>query len=295
MHEHHQHDHAHGHLDFAAPEAAAFAEVEGEALSALTAAAIDAVAAQSAQLGLDVRRVIDVGCGPGVGSCLLAERFPTADVVAADGSSAMLERAAARAARLGVAGRVSTRQVELPHGLDALGAADVVFASMVIHHVGDEADALAGIRRLLPAGGLLGLVEHGGPARVLRDAVELGRPGIWQRLEAAWGRWFSAMRAALPDSAASGDDAAMLTAARFDVLVDDVVTLAEAAPLSEAGRRLAVDQLDRTIRQLAAEADPADLDALRGLADPDAPDGIARRPDAILHATRRLYIGRATG
>src|SRR3954447_18485653 len=165
MHEHHQHDHAHGHLDFAAPEAAAFAEVEGEALSALTAAAIDAVAAQGARLGLAVRRVIDVGCGPGVGSCLLAERFPAATVVAADGSPAMLERAAARAVRLGIDDRISTLRVELPRGLAALDRADLVFASMVVHHVGNEADALAGIRRLLPGGGLVALVEHGGPVR----------------------------------------------------------------------------------------------------------------------------------
>lgn len=292
MHEHHHHGHQ---LDFARPEAAAFAEVEGEAFSGLTGAAIDALAARCQRLGLPVGRILDVGAGPGVGSCLLAERFPTAAVVAVDGSPAMLERAAARAARLGLADRVSVHQVDLPHGLDGLGPADVVWASMVLHHVGDEADALGRMHRALTPGGVVALVEHGGPVRILPDDVELGRPGIWQRLEAAWAQWFAGMRAELPDATASGDYADLLRAAGFEVLVDDVVTFVEDAPLSAPGRRLAVDQLGHMIRQLAAVADPVDLVALEALADQHAPDGIARRPDAILRASRRLFIGRATG
>ncbi|MBK3589953.1 SAM-dependent methyltransferase, partial [Streptomyces sp. MBT57] len=39
-----------------------------------------------------VRRVLDVGSGPGVVTCLLAEVFPEAEVVAVDPTPALLER-----------------------------------------------------------------------------------------------------------------------------------------------------------------------------------------------------------
>jgi len=149
MHDHH----GHHHVEFDSAEMAATTEEEGDALVALTAAAVAATVAQCDALGVPVRRVIDLGSGPGVGSCALATGFPRAAVVAADSAAAMLERAAVRAARLGVADRVSTVLVVLPDAIDDLPVADVVWVSMALHHVGDEADALARIhRRLAPAG-----------------------------------------------------------------------------------------------------------------------------------------------
>ncbi len=60
--------------------------------------------------GVQVRRVIDLGCGPGVGTALLAQAFPSASVLAVDGARAMLDRAEDRATRLGLADRVETRR-----------------------------------------------------------------------------------------------------------------------------------------------------------------------------------------
>ena len=141
---------------------------------------------------------------------------------------------------------------------------------------------------------MLTLVEHGGPVRFLPAAVDLGRPGIWERLDAAWATWFAGMRASLPGATESADYPAMLAAAGFELLVDQPVTQREDLPLGDtAGRRFAQRQLRGACERLDGVGDPADLAVLRRLADPDAPDGILHRPDAVLWATRRLLVARA--
>ena len=99
------HDHTH-HVDFDAPELAARAELEGEVLSDLVTEATAELAEVCRRHGTEVARVLDLGCGPGVGTCLLAERFGAARVVAVDGSATMLARARARADRHGFGDRV---------------------------------------------------------------------------------------------------------------------------------------------------------------------------------------------
>ena len=91
---HRPHGHGHVHLDEGDWEALAVdAELEGELLLGFvtdTARWIDELRGPDAP---PVRRVLDIGSGPGVGTCELARRFPDAHVIAVDGSPAMLERA----------------------------------------------------------------------------------------------------------------------------------------------------------------------------------------------------------
>ena len=277
---------------FDSPEAAAANELEGDVLIGFFDDATSALAALCDGIGLEVLRVLDLGSGPGVGSCVLAERFGEATVIAADGSSAMLDRAAARAARLGLADRVEIRRVDLATELDTLGRADLVWASMSLHHVGDELAALREVHRLLEPGGLVALVERHAPTRVLPDSVDLGRPGIWDRLDAAWADWFTDMRADLPGSTESADYPSMLTAAGFDLVADHVLAVSIDEPLDEAGRRFALKQMRQSRGKLHDRADPADLDALDALLDEHAPDGIMHRDDVFVRSTRRLYVGR---
>lgn len=67
--------------------------------------------------GAEVRRILDIGSGPGVMTCVLAEAFAGAETVAVDGAPVLLERTSARAERLGLGGRVTVRHAELPEGL----------------------------------------------------------------------------------------------------------------------------------------------------------------------------------
>ena len=64
----------------------------------------------------EVRRILDIGSGPGVMTCVFAEAFADAEAVAVDGTPGLLDRALARAERLGLGGRVAVRHAELPGG-----------------------------------------------------------------------------------------------------------------------------------------------------------------------------------
>lgn len=271
----------------------AFAELEGEVLLPFLAETASLLAGLCEREGLEVGRIVDVGSGPGVGTCVLAERFPSATVVAADGSAEMLANAQARAARLGLSDRVETRVVELPDGLATLGQADLVWASMVLHHVGDEAAALRGLRAVLRPGHLLALVEFGGPLRLLPEHVDVGRPGLWARLDAARSAWLADMRAGLPGAAPSGEYPTMLEAEGFEVLVDRVVPVHVDPPLDARSRELALRHLRNMRPRLEPYAEPADLDAVDVLADEGNPAGILGRDDAVYHGSRRLLVARA--
>jgi hypothetical protein len=84
----------------------------------------------------------------------------------------------------------------------------------------------------------------------------------------------------------------MLERAGFDLLVDEVLTLALDAPLDERARRFSHEQLRRMRMQLG-HADPAAVELLDVLIDPDDGDGILHRDDVGLRASRRLLIAKS--
>jgi SAM-dependent methyltransferase len=199
----------------------------------------------------------------------------------------MLDRAAARFARAETGTRVETRFVDLPDDLVTLGKADLVWASMVLHHLGDEVDALRRVRALLEPDGVLALVERAGPLRVL-PALDAGHDrGLAQRIDAAWEEWFERMRAHLPGTTNSDAYPTMIERAGFELIDDRVLPLVLDAPLTEDARRFALHHLVRIREQLAEHLAPADLDALDALAGES--DGGAR---LTVHATRHAYVAR---
>lgn len=244
--------------------------------------------------GLEVRRVLDVGSGPGVMSCVLAETFTGAEVVAVDGAAGLLERAAARGERLGVGARLSTRHVELPEGFqgDGLGPADVVWSSKAVHHLGDQQQALALLAGTLRPGGVLAVAEGGLPARFLPRDIGVGRPGLHARLDHVEDTWFTTMRAELPGSVAVVEDwPAMLRRAGLEAVTSFTLVLDLPSPLGEQARTFLHGHLTR-LREVAADAlDAVDRDTLDVLLDPEAPDGILRRPDAFLLAGTTVFTG----
>lgn len=240
-----------------------------------------------------VRRVLDLGSGPGVITGVLAEAFPYAEVVAVDATAPLLERALTRAARNGQADRISIRHAELPDGIEDLGEADLIWASGAVHHLGDQRAATGALARLLRPGGMLALLEGGLPARHLPRDIGLGRPGLESRIGAAVDEWFARMRAELPGAKDEGEDwRAMLAAAGLTPSGTRSFLLDIPAPLPAAVREQLVSGFAWQ-RRMVEEVLPADdLAVLDRLLDPEDPEGLLRRPDAYFLTARTVFTAR---
>ncbi|MFI8103294.1 class I SAM-dependent methyltransferase [Streptomyces sp. NPDC086023] len=250
----------------------------------------------------EVRRVLDVGSGPGVMTSVLAEAFPAAEAVAVDPTPALLDRTLARAERLGLGGRIAVRHAELPDGLGTgaeepgaggVGTADLVWSSKAVHHVGDQQRALDALAAVLRPGGLLAVAEGGLPVRFLPRDIGTGRPGLQARLDAAQEDWFEEMRGELPGSTALVEDwPAMLARAGLTETASFTLLLDLPAPLAAPARAFLHAQLTR-IRDTRGDSLAADdRKTLDLLLDPEAPEGLLKRPDAFLLSAVTVHTGR---
>ncbi|MGH3797434.1 MAG: class I SAM-dependent methyltransferase [Pseudonocardiaceae bacterium] len=287
--------HGHGHHGLHQDDwAAVGARLEAEA--EMSFACLEAGAGWLAELagGRPVRRVLDVGSGPGVTSCVLAAAFPDAEIQAVDGSASLLERVSARAARLGLGDRLTVVQRELPAGLDELAPADLVWASRVVHHLGDQAEAVRRIAALLRPGGVLAIAEGGLPLRSLPRDIGIGRPGLEARLDVALQDWFTDMRATQPGTVSTVEHwpgllagAGLVPAGSRSFLVD------HPAPL-DAGTRTVVTDWWAAVRERVGDRICAqDRATVERLLDPQDADGLHRRPDLFVLMVSTVHAGRA--
>ncbi|WP_369363225.1 trans-aconitate 2-methyltransferase [Streptomyces sp. CG4] len=280
--------HGHGHgddVDWAAM--VALLEAEAEVHSPAYARAL-------AWLGKEVTEpalIVDAGSGPGVIACLMAETFPGARVVAADGSAPLLEHARARAARQGVADRFDTLVGELPESLRELEyPADLLWASRSLHHLGDQKAALSAFAARLAPGGTLAILEGGLPNRYLPRDIGFGRPGLQARLDAAQEERFARMRAELPGAVAETEDwPALLAAAGLKHTGTRSFLLDVPAPVPDRVRAFVVAALTRAREVHADVLDAEDRAALDRLVDPADPGSLHRRPDAFVLTAHTVH------
>lgn len=292
-HHHHHHDHGHVHIDEAQWRAwAAQAEEEGRVLiDFVTRAAAWIAEARGADTST-VNRILDIGSGPGIGTSELARLFPNATLIAVDSSPAMLERATEIAATHGLSDRIATRLAELPSGLDGLEPADVIWASMSLHHVGDEVAALRALHPLLTKGGIIAIAERSGSTTMLPKELGFGTPGFAERLDAASESWFAAMRAGLDHSVPSVDLPTMLATAGYEVIGTRIDTVHLDPPISAAARGFASGILRRSLDQLSGSLSPDDLATFAVLLDPNDPRGVMQRDDVFVDASREVVLAR---
>ncbi|MGW7407755.1 class I SAM-dependent methyltransferase [Streptomyces sp. NPDC054833] len=286
MAHHHQHNHNHGHghghedtdIDWAAM--APHLEAQAELLAPVYERAMAWLAKEVTEPGL----IVDAGSGPGVVSCLFAEAFPGARVMAVDGTEPLLERARDRAARQGVGDRFGTLAGELPGVLDELDyPADLLWASRSLHHLGDQRAGLAAFAARLAPGGTLALLEGGLPSRFLPRDIGIGRPGLQARLDVVEEEWFARMRADLPGAVAVTEDwPALLAAAGLKHTRTRSFLLDLPAPVSDRARAYIATTLSR-VREAAADAlDADDRATLDRLLDPADPASVHLRPDVFV-------------
>ncbi|MER7107733.1 class I SAM-dependent methyltransferase [Streptomyces sp. NPDC000229] len=240
-----------------------------------------------------VRRILDVGSGPGVLSCLLAEAFPYAEVVAVDATPELLERTRERARAAHLGDRVTTRHAELPDGIAALGGADLIWAADFLHHLGDQRAAVAGLARLLRPGGLLAVVEGGLPTRRLPQNFGIGRPGLEARMDTVHAEWFAEMRAGLPGAKEDTDDWRALLADAGLVPSGTRSFLHDVpAPVTDAVRDQIVAGFARHREALGDRLAAEDRATLDRLLDPAEPQGLHHRPDLFMLTARTVYTAR---
>ena len=228
----------------------------------------------------DVRTVVDLGAGTGVGSLALARRFGAAEVVAVDRSAEMLHRTLASAGGAGLAGRLRTLQADLDERWPAqVDRADVVWASSSLHEVADPDRLLRDVLAAMRPGGLLVVVEMDALPQVLPDDVGAG---VGARCTAA-----------LVDAGwnAHPDWRPHLERAGFDVVEQRTVSLASSSDAVTTAR-YARAWLSHVRRALEGRLSAADLSTLDRLLAHRGPDAVLDRADLLVRGSRTAWAAR---
>jgi len=235
-------------------------------------------------------RMLDVGCGPAVASCLFAQMSPATQVTGVDATPAFLRQGAARVSRLGLSDRVHVLEGDLSEGLD-VPAADLVWAARVVHHLSDPVAGLVELGRLTSPGGLLAVIEGGLPIRVLPGGYGVGRPGFMSRLEAVLSDHFIDAYD-LPERVTSGteDWPLLMAEAGLEHLASRSFLLDLPAPVEPWVRAYLLDKFAHLWDMVGPKLDPPDAEALARLTDPTDSLGIHQRLDLFVLAAHTVHL-----
>lgn len=279
----HQHAHGHGHTEDDQAGMAEILELDAEVFADHTASIVSWLPVDGSP-----RRIVDLGCGTGVGTIALLARFPDAHVTAVDASVDLLRRLQQKACEAGVAEHVDTVQADLDDAWPSLGRSDLVWASASLHHMADPDRTLRRVHDTLTPGGLLVVVEPDGFPRFLPEHAPEGHPGLEGRCHEVSDRMANER---LPHRGA--DFGPKLIAAGFSVEGKRTITATIEHSRSKSIGRYALAGLAR-IRDAVADALSAeDLAALDQLLDPDSPHSLLRRDDLAMRTERTVWAARA--
>ena len=156
------------------------------------AASYERVAAPLEAMGRDVldrltlrgdERVLDAGCGTGRVTAALVERLPRGEVIAVDGSPAMVEQARER-----LGGRAEVRVADLLE-LELDRPVDAILSTATFHWIADHDRLFARLHGALKPGGRL-VAQCGGEGNIAELAEAAARVGEREPALAGWeGPW----------------------------------------------------------------------------------------------------------
>lgn len=256
-------------------------DLEAAALSDLTDTVTEWVAETVA---IPPRHVLDLGSGTGAGTFALLRRFPSARVTAVDSSLQMLARLERRGLELGDCGQLAFVHADLDDGLPQIDGVDLVWASSVVHHLSHPDRLLAQVAALLPADGWFVVVEAEDVPWFLPDDLGIGRPGLERRCHELLSEHRTTQSTGI-----GSDWGARLTTAGFAVQTPMVFEAAVPSPLPEAAIRYAQGLFSMLREVKPDQLDAQDAAVLDVLLNDTDPEGLARRQDLTLRATRKTW------
>lgn len=112
-------------------------------------------------------QVLDIGCGPGILTALIAQRIPHGHVTGIDASPAMITYAKNQAPPNATFQVMDAARITLPEN-----HFDLVFSNACFHWIEDQQGLLTGIRRVLKAHGLLRAQFLGHEASIIRETAK---------------------------------------------------------------------------------------------------------------------------
>jgi SAM-dependent methyltransferase len=246
--------------------------------------------------------VVDVGSGAGGMSAQFASALREAGggtIVLVDAVPELLT-AAAEQVRVtlgsdnkGVELRTVLADAADPTLPEQVPAADLLWASRVVHHLRDQQEGLRLLARLITPGGWFALAEGGLGTRCLPWDVGVGAPGLIDRLIDARTRWFAGMRAEMADAVRltvgwtrALRDAGLVDVTSFSFLID------HPDPVSDSVRDAIVEWLEFHAEAAEDRLDEQDKAAVRRLLDPADPAYVGARDDLFYLSCNSVHLGR---
>jgi SAM-dependent methyltransferase len=279
-----EHRHHLGEEPDSADAMAEMLDLGAEVLHAYSSDAISWVCDLAADL--PCQRILDLGSGTGTATIALARRFPGAEVLAMDSSGELLDRVRTKARDLGVAAQVATLQVDLDGPWPTVDPADLVWASMSLHHLSDPVRVLADVLGSIRPGGLFAMAEMDAPTRFLPDDIGLGLPGLEARCLSAIAESHAHQ---LPHL--GSDWGQRLSHVGFVAVTKRTFDIDLCPPLPSSTARYAQVLLRRLGAQLDGVISADDQTTLDALIDSDGPHSVLRRQDLGVRGTRTLWAG----